>query len=335
MKINVVTCLAQTNPQHVSTSESKGLTNMIKSETNHDVTFCNTYTFDKSQHYDVVIISGLCDFQNMFGGIVTDHLYQLCELLTYLKSCPDTKVYHAMSDNRYIINTSFIDRVKNGKLKLPRGTVDDIDFDGLKINILTQFRNVEMSREIQKYDNIGDVIYFPISRFPFYIDYYRGLFQLDKDVDLVYYGTVRPSRIKKVQKYYDNPDCISYMFGRGCDGYECKNTFCNPQDILHMNMMPELMRCKYTVLVGDKEYEKLLNIPARVYEANVAEIISFFDNDYDPCHQFMEGIDYFYVDSQEELISKIKELNANESKRQEIYNMQTEILHRPFDFDVF
>lgn len=183
-----------------------------------------------------------------------------------------------------------------------------------------------------------NIIHFPFEKFPCLNE--QLPFNLFPKVDLSYGGTMRGGkRIGKMIKYYfGHPDNISVeMFGKiELDDFKKSKKYasllatCRPPiftgAIKYDLMLPKMNEAMAHCVIGDPWYEDINDIPQRLYESVMSQVVTFIDEDMDRARRVWsadkELADFLYVSSREELSEKIQLLKLDTSLRKEIVNSQ-------------
>jgi hypothetical protein len=179
--------------------------------------------------------------------------------------------------------------------------------------------------KIKKEDiSIKKVVHFPIQKWALTKD--RLMYTNNKKIDLQYGGAFRPSRQKKLIKYYFGYDDFDVeLFGNiSLDKFNKKyyNGLTPPRftkAVKFKEFMNKMNQSKATIIVGDKWYEGK-NITLRVYESILANNITFIDSDFDPYKKIYSNKNlknFLYVKNRREVKDKLNNCN-----HKEICNMQ-------------
>ena len=184
----------------------------------------------------------------------------------------------------------------------------------------------------------SSIVHFPFEKFPCLND--RLPFNESPKVDLSYGGTMRGGkRIAKMLKFYfGHPSDISVeMFGKieAEDFTEHKKhgalaksmrkpEFTGP--VRYDEMLPKMNEAMAHCVIGDPWYEEINDIPQRLYESVMSQVVTFVDKDMDRVRRVWaadkELADFLYVSSREELSEKIQLLKLDTSLRKEIVDSQ-------------
>lgn len=177
------------------------------------------------------------------------------------------------------------------------------------------------------------ITHFPFEKFPCLND--RLEFNPTPTVDLSYGGTMRGGkRMKKMAKFYfGHPSDISVeMFGKIKEedfkpdlkfGLTLP-AFTGP--VRYDEMLPKMNQAMCHCVIGDPWYEKINDVPQRLYESIWSSVITFVDADMDKLRR-VYGIDknladFLYVNDRQELSEKIQLLKSDPSTRRQILQDQ-------------
>lgn len=176
--------------------------------------------------------------------------------------------------------------------------------------------------------------HFPFERFPCLNAPLS--FNPSPTTDLSYGGTIRNGRRarKMVKFYFDHPADISVeMFGKiKLDDFDQKllaginqyPTFSGP--VMYNEMLSKMNQSMAHCVIGDPWYEKINDIPQRLYESIWSGVVTFIDSDMDANRRVLAAdktlSDFLYVSSRQELTEKLQAIKADPSLRQQILDDQ-------------
>jgi hypothetical protein len=187
------------------------------------------------------------------------------------------------------------------------------------------------------------IIHFPFEKFPC-MGQSWGMYEdplndseYPYEYDLSYGGTFRNGRREKkmIKYYFGHPETISVeMFGKiGLDDFKFPKgigkdlrapTFTG--SVNYDQFMCKMNKSMSHCVIGDPFYEKIQDIPQRVYESIWASVVTFIDADMDSGNRVYGNdpylVDYLKVKSREELSSKILELKFDSALRTHIVKAQ-------------
>lgn len=164
------------------------------------------------------------------------------------------------------------------------------------------------------------VVHYPFEKFPCMgtqIPSYENPFQTGYNYDLSYGGTFRGGRREKkmVKFYFGHPEYISVeMFGK------IKSSDFKPELIKDLSQpvfngvvrydefTSKMNSSLATCVIGDPKYEKLNDVPQRVYECIWSNVVTFIDSDIDKARRVYankELSDFLYVNSREQLSERL------------------------------
>ncbi len=184
----------------------------------------------------------------------------------------------------------------------------------------------------------SSIVHFPLEQFPCLND--RLPFNESPTVDLSYGGTMRGGRriAKMLKFYFGHPSDISVeMFGKidaedftkhkkyGSQATILRNpTFTGP--VRYDEMLPKMNKSMAHCVIGDPWYEEINDIPQRLYESIMSQVVTFADYDMDTKRRVYgadkELADFLYVKTREELSEKIQLLKSDVDTRKEIIAAQ-------------
>jgi hypothetical protein len=213
-----------------------------------------------------------------------------------------------------------------------QGTLDIVRKD---INYLCQPFDTEMIRnDLKKHEIIPqNIIHFPFEQFPCLNE--RLPFNPAPEVDLSYGGTMRGGkRVKKMAKFYfGHPDEISVeMFGKiEAKDFEDKYvmglrhpTYTGP--VKYDDMLPKMNKAMAHCVIGDPYYEKINDIPQRLWESVNSNVVTFIDYEMDKMRRVWAADkvlgDFLYVKDRQELSEKILLLKSDNELRKQILSDQ-------------
>lgn len=183
-----------------------------------------------------------------------------------------------------------------------------------------------------------NIIHFPFEKFPCLNE--QLPFNPSPKVDLSYGGTMRGGkRINKMIKFYfGHPEDISVeMFGKiELDDFKKSKKHASllatrrppifTGAIKYDLMLPKMNEAMAHCVIGDPWYEDINDIPQRLYESVMSQVVTFIDEDMDRARRVWsadkELADFLYVSSREELSEKIQLLKLDTSLRKEIVDSQ-------------
>lgn len=161
-----------------------------------------------------------------------------------------------------------------------------------RVRYLSQFRDlVKVNNKLdEKPDYIypSQVIHYPLAitilaKHEQYIKFKTIPFE-ERDYDLVYGGATRNThKRKRIEHYYNDPKYDTMVFGnlRGVSVPHARIVpKCSYQDFIRYQSLG-----RATILIGDQFYNNN-NFSLRFYEAILADVIPFIDNQLDPEHLF-------------------------------------------------
>lgn len=187
----------------------------------------------------------------------------------------------------------------------------------------------EVSNIINKDIFISKIVHFPFEQFPCLNE--RLSINENPIVDLSYGGTMRGGRRenKMLKFYFDYPFDINVeMFGKiNKEDFKAKNLqtiinlpkFTGP--VNYDKMLLKMNESLSHIVIGDKLYEKINDIPQRLYESISAGCITFIDSDMDKMRRIYKSNElrkFLYVNSKLEVIDKIRNLKNDISLRKDI-----------------
>ena len=181
------------------------------------------------------------------------------------------------------------------------------------------------------------ITHFPFEKFPCLND--RLEFNPTPTVDLSYGGTMRGGkRMKKMAKFYfGHPSDISVeMFGKIKEedfkpdlkfGLTLP-AFTGP--VRYDEMLPKMNQAMCHCVIGDPWYEKINDIPQRLWESVNSNVVTFVDSDMDQMRRVWANDrtlgDFLYVSTREELTEKIQLLKTDTNLRKQILDDQFKAL---------
>lgn len=285
----------------------------------------------------LVVLNGNVNF---FGGVEDPE-----QLLNYaiINSFPG-KVFYLLCDPELTLkqvwpSVSKKDWVSNWSREMLHVGRSDITY-------LSQPHDVKKVYDDLKKNEVtpAQIEHFPFERFPCLNE--RISFNPNPTVDLSYGGTMRGGkRAKKMAKFYfGHPADISVeMFGK----IEAKDfdeklkgtlrlpTFAGP--VKYDEMLSRMNQALAHVVIGDPWYEKINDIPQRVYESIWSSVVTFVDTDMDKLRRVYGSnknlADFLYVSSREEVTEKIWLLKTDLHMRKQIIDEQIDTI--AFDPDVY
>lgn len=177
------------------------------------------------------------------------------------------------------------------------------------------------------------IIHYPFEKFPCLND--RLPFNPSPKVDLSYGGTMRGGkRLKKMVKFYfGHPSHISVeMFGKITEeDFDTKYTFgLRPPSftgpVKYAEMLPKMNDAMAHCVIGDPWYEEINDVPQRLYESVMSQVVTFVDSDMDKIRRIWKAdkqlADFLYVKDRAELTEKIELLKLDSCMRKEIIDSQ-------------
>jgi hypothetical protein len=220
------------------------------------------------------------------------------------------------------------------------------------INVLCQPFNVQAMQETWKSKKgavpLGTMFHFPMERFPLlneWLDYAET-----PAVDLLYGGTARGGRrIPNLYKWYCGlPEDLNVeIFGKiDNEDFEKHNkigklpvkrypTFTGM--VKYSEVLPKMNNALAHLVTGDPSYETLDLIPQRVAECIAAGNIVFIDANIDKSRRIYpvgtEAHDFLYVQTQDELVERLRVLKEEPSLRSTLWQQQT--IATNFNADTF
>jgi hypothetical protein len=124
----------------------------------------------------------------------------------------------------------------------------------------------------------------------------------NKDIRYYFGGTER-DRLADFLEYVWRPDCL----------WHGKSAFLNTINYIPYDAHLDLMkRTKYSIMIGDKNYNAVGVTSSRYYECLANGIITFADSKYDPDCLYMSKDDFRRVENYADLYNKMKILDSNE-----------------------
>jgi hypothetical protein len=210
-----------------------------------------------------------------------------------------------------------------------------LDITRTDINYLCQPFDTEMIRNDLKKNEIipAKIVHFPFEQFPCLNE--QLPFNSNPEVDLSYGGTMRGGkRVKKMAKFYfGHPDEISVeMFGK----IEAKDfdekfvkglrhpTYTGP--VKYDEMLPKMNKAMAHCVIGDPYYEKINDIPQRLWESVNSNVVTFIDYEMDKMRRVWAADkvlgDFLYVKDRQELSEKILLLKSDNELRKQILSDQ-------------
>jgi hypothetical protein len=191
----------------------------------------------------------------------------------------------------------------------------------------------------------SNIVHFPFEQFPCMNESIP--FNNDPEVHLSYGGTMRGGkRQKKMAKFYfGQPDFINVeMFGKiSAEDFDEKHianlkhpNFTGP--VKYDEMLSKMNKAMAHVVIGDPWYEQINDIPQRLYESIMAGVVTFVDSDMDQVRRVFSNLapdlqDFIYVNSKEDLASKLEYLIAYPNFRKQIHELQVAAIN--FDADKY
>lgn len=181
------------------------------------------------------------------------------------------------------------------------------------------------------------IVHFPFEQFPCLNE--RLPFNPNPEVDLSYGGTMRNGRREKkmVKFYFGHPNEISVeMFGKIKEedfnlskfGSPRPPTFTGP--VKYDEMLPKMNRSISHCVIGDPWYEKINDIPQRLWESVNSSVVTFIDSDMDKMRRVWANDkvlgDFLYVSNRQELSEKINLLKTDTELRRQIIQDQLNAL---------
>lgn len=221
----------------------------------------------------------------------------------------------------------------------------DLDIVRDDIVYLSQPFDVELVRQNLNKNEIvpSKIIHFPFEKFPCL----NTPLPINEkpEIDLIYGGTMRGGkRVKKMIKFYfGHPDDLTVeMFGKieqeDFDKCAEKNkavslTGRSPRfapSVQYDKMLPKMNTAMAHCVVGDPYYEKINDIPQRLWESVNSNVVTFIDTDMDKMRRVwandkMLG-DFLYVQDRQELTEKLQLLKSDNSLRKQILSDQFKAL---------
>lgn len=267
--------------------------------------FSENIDFEK---YDSLFL--LNGSKNFFGGVVPPEMKKLYEIVNNFKK----DVYFIYTDPD--LNPHSSER---------HGLVFNKQF-----NILTQCKNIKAVEEHLKSKNVNfkSVKYVPFEKMCFNQKEYSP--SDNRDIDLFYCGTFRSGRrAKAMKKYFCNlPEDINCLLSgpikREDLGPNAPNIIGFAEN--HDAYFEDLKKSKCTLAIFDPLYIKLDDMAQRVAESILAGCITFIDGDFNNGKNTLfsdESLNKFlFINSQEDLIKKIRWIKSNNEKIKQITDMQ-------------
>lgn len=216
---------------------------------------------------------------------------------------------------------------------------EDIDITRTDIVYLSQPHDVDKVKDLLGKNCVipAKIIHFPFEQFPCLNEMIP--FNDTPCVDLSYGGTMRGGkRVKKMIEFYLGHELISVeMFGKITKedftehpkyGLGLKHTY--PEDaypaftgsVKYADMLPKMNDAMCHVVIGDPLYEKINDIPQRLYESVWSNVVTFIDGDMDAVRRIWKNdkvlADFLCVRSRRELTEKILLLKADPDLRKQI-----------------
>lgn len=217
---------------------------------------------------------------------------------------------------------------------------DEIKITQTDIRYISQPHDVEkVLGDLKKNEIVpSSIVHFPFEKFPCLND--RLPFNESPSVDLSYGGTMRGGkRIAKMLKFYfGHPSDISVeMFGKiDAEDFTEHKKYGKQAAILRKpaftgsvrydEMLPKMNEAMAHCVIGDPWYEEINDIPQRLYESVMSQVVTFVDADMDKLRRVYgadkELADFLYVKTREELSEKIQLLKSDVDTRREIVESQ-------------
>lgn len=177
------------------------------------------------------------------------------------------------------------------------------------------------------------IIHFPFEKFPCMNEIIE--WNQSPSVDLSYGGTMRGGRrLKKMIKFYFGaPQDISVeMFGKialkdfpeKLVGELAPPTFTGA--VKYDKMLAKMNQAMAHCVIGDPLYEKIADLPQRLYESIWSNVVTFIDSDMDKTRRVWsrdkELGDFLYISHKAELHEKIQLLKGSNDLRKQILDAQ-------------
>lgn len=248
-----------------------------------------------------------------FQEDLLDHAGWSSEIIPIIKILANAghKV-HIISPTDYIPGS--IENVSNkvlphyDKIFLFNGKMDNTDVLGYLNSVTTELNLIAtdlalIPDDLSQFDNI----YSQSKRFHTYGHIEEGLLydynpEINKKNIMFSFGGTERNRLDDIIEYIYRPEC--YWYG--------KSTFFDKLDYIPYHEHLDIVRrTKCTIIIGDKEYNKIGFVTPRYYEALKYDVIAFVDRKYDPDCLLISKDDFRRVSSFKELYKKIEMLNAN------------------------
>lgn len=217
---------------------------------------------------------------------------------------------------------------------------DDLIVTRTDIIYVTQPHDTAQVIESLKKNDVKPLaaIHFPFEQFPCMNE--QIPFNPSPDVNLSYGGTMRNGRrVKKMIKFYfGHPTDLSVeMFGKiELKDFPADQVFgLNAPNftgaIKYDEMLPKMNKSMVHCVIGDPWYEKINDIPQRLYESIWSNVVTFVDSDLDSLRRVYRNdkvlADFLYVSDRKELSEKIQLVGSDSSLRKQILNDQVKAVN--------
>lgn len=289
--------------------------------------------------YDALIV--LNGNYNCFGGVENPDAI----LNYYIINNFDGKVFYIYCDPSLTLKQCW------GSIKSKEWSKnwskDDIFISRDDITYIAQPYDLDSVKELIEPNGIEikNIIHYPTEKFPC-LDPVIPI-NLDYKTHLSYGGTMRGNRrIEKMIKYYFgySEDINVEMFGKiDIDELrkymnKVKNIKREPLITGSVDAIQYLNKSNETlshVVIGDKWYEGK-DIPQRTYQSIYTSVVTFIDKELDPQKRVYSDHkigNFLYVESQDEVEKKIRDIKNNSNIREHIIKSQFEAIN--FDSDKY
>lgn len=211
---------------------------------------------------------------------------------------------------------------------------EDIRIDGNNITYLTQAINTESVKSLvnKSINNIkcDNFIHVPLYKSLCLYNTYSYLISYDRNIDFSYWGTLRPDRMKDIEKYLMDKRVNFYTKIKSSEKFE-KNSnhkeYPTWHNFLKFNDVHDNMKqTMSTLILTCNIYKNCGMFTFKIFEVMYAGVIGFIDESTDPTHLIHPNNSFFYVNSKDELFEKVEKIKINHKLRLQLQNEQYDII---------
>lgn len=323
-------------------SNSNEIINICEQLNDKDDVFCevvNTYDGDvpfnsiyveqtDPKSYDAMLVMN--SHANFFGGVKNDGVLQIYQFLAKL-SCP---IFYLFNDT----NLPFCQLWKN----IERREWNTLTEAEVKITapfyVISQFNNLDdfILKKTEPQIHVEEIRTIDFGTW-LLKDYTSKMVANTGEYDFIYGGSFRGGRREeKFKSYFFNRAVKTAIYGsmKAKQFKTLTESDVEPEWLGRVNSTEVIntnSKGFSTIVVSEKNYNNNIET-IRLYEAMLANCVTFIDNDFDENHTILNN-DFNYIKSADEIDTKIRQLKSDPELYKRIIDNQNDYLYKKSKYD--